>query len=81
MIFLFFGSSIAHLEPELQPFEDKSIFVGISATRAGFSYRGQIFSSIDSESACPDLSNGVGIANDITCFTWTLFSTTVLSAL
>ena len=35
MIFLFFGSSIAHLEPELQPFEDKSIFVGISTTRAG----------------------------------------------
>ena len=36
MIFHFFGYSIAHLEPELQPFEDKSIFVGISATRAGF---------------------------------------------
>ena len=32
MIFLFFGSSIAHLEPELQHFEDWSIFVGISAT-------------------------------------------------
>ena len=34
MIFLFFGSSIAHLEPELQPFEDRSIFVGVSATQA-----------------------------------------------
>ena len=34
MIFLFFGSSIAHQEPELQRFEDQSIFVGISATRA-----------------------------------------------
>ena len=30
-IFLFFGSSIAHLEPELQRFEDRSPFVGISA--------------------------------------------------
>ena len=38
MIFLFFGSSIAHLEPELQPFEDRSIFFGISATWAGFGY-------------------------------------------
>ena len=28
-----------------------------------------IFSLIDSESACPDLSNGVGIADDIFCFT------------
>ena len=37
--FPFFGSSIAHLEPELQPFEDKSRFVGISATWAGFGYR------------------------------------------
>ena len=24
---------------------------------------------LDSESACPDLSNGVGIANDVFCFT------------
>ena len=31
MIFLFYGTSIAHLEPELQPFEVWSIFVGISA--------------------------------------------------
>ena len=34
MIFLFFGSSIAHLEPELQRFEDRSIYVGVSATQA-----------------------------------------------
>ena len=32
MIFLFFGSSIAHLEPELQRFEDRSIYVVISIT-------------------------------------------------
>ena len=32
MIFLFFGSSIAHLEPKLQRFENLSLFVGISAT-------------------------------------------------
>ena len=34
MIFLFFGSSIVHLEPELQRFEDRSIFAGVSATQA-----------------------------------------------
>ena len=31
--FPFFGSSIAHLEPELQRFEDQSILVGISANK------------------------------------------------
>ena len=31
--FSFFGSSIAHLEHELQRFEDRSIFVGISANK------------------------------------------------
>ena len=36
---LYIGSSIAHLEPKLQPFEDKSLFVGISATWSGFGYR------------------------------------------
>ena len=39
MIFLFFGSSIAHLEPELQQFEDRLIFAGISATGARFGFR------------------------------------------
>ena len=38
MIFLFFGSSIAHLEPELQQFEDRLIFAGISATGARFGF-------------------------------------------
>ena len=39
MIFLFFGSSIAHLELKLQSFENWSLFVGISATWGGFGYR------------------------------------------
>ena len=39
MIFLFFGSSIAHQEPELQRFEDQLIFAGISAAGAPFGFR------------------------------------------
>ena len=37
--FPFFGSSIAHLELKLHPFENWSLFVEISATWGGFGYR------------------------------------------
>ena len=46
----FFGSCIAHLEPELQRFEDRSPFVGISATRTGFGYQRLCVWNIDRSS-------------------------------
>ena len=60
MIFLFFGSSIAHLEPELQRFEDQSIFDGISAARAGFGWDWPIFKSLGPNPPDPVIRDSAG---------------------